>query len=268
MAEKDTIVIEIYFTEENLEETIEGVWEVLYEHYCTTIFDLTECSLTSYLNTARAYYNFLKSKKLVLHHIKSLYSHCSSVYSRVVATDIFGAIYFLAKINLVERNDIAEGIDKCCDYFEPYRGTPLNEWKRNYDKYAEELTFIQLVECMESSNASTSPSKEECTALQQPEESTPQTTPQDIFSGFTDNATEEDLAKLQDKCQMEEGAAKAAVLCLKEYSEKEVVDIHGWTKKHLFEALQALGLSCKINNFYKAFTAREEYMLKKKAVVL
>ena len=37
MAEKDAIVIEIYFTEENLEETIEGVWKVLYEHYCTTI---------------------------------------------------------------------------------------------------------------------------------------------------------------------------------------------------------------------------------------
>ena len=263
MAEKDAIVIEIYFTEENLEETVKGVWEVLYEHYCTTDFDLTKCSLPMYLNTVRAYYNFLKSKKLVLHHIKNMYSHCSFDYDCVVATDIFGAIYFLAKLDLIERGDIADGVCKCCDYFDPYNGTPLDKWKRNYDKYAEKLTFSLL----ESNNAS-SLSKEEIPIVQQPEEISPHTTPRDIFSGFTDQATEEDLAKLQEKCQMEEGAAKAVVLWLKEYSEKEVVDIHSWTKKHLFEALQALGLSCKINNFYKAFTAKEEYMLKKKAVVL
>lgn len=267
MAEKDTIVIEIYFTEENLEETVKGVWEVLYEHYCTTDFDLTKCSLPMYLNTVRAYYNFLKSKKLVLHHIKNMYSHCSFDYDCVVATDIFGAIYFLAKLDLIERGDIADGVCKCCDY-DNYVRTPLDEWKRNYDKYAEELTFDQLMGNIDSINIATSPAKEEIPIVQQPEEISPQTTPRDIFSGFTDQATEEDLAKLQEKCQMEEGAAKAVVLWLKEYSEKGVVDIHGWTKKHLFEALQALGLSCKINNFYKAFTAKEEYMLKKKAVVL
>jgi hypothetical protein len=271
MAEKETIVIESFFTEENLEETIKGVWEKLYEHYCTTAFDLTKCSLTSYLNMVRTYYNFLKSKKLVLHHIKSLYSHCLSEYTAVIATDIFGAIYFLAKIDLVERNDIAQGICRCCnccDVYNIYEGTPLEAWKKNYDKYAGELTFIQLVESMQTSNTSASPSDEESPTLQNNEQITHQPTPHDIFAGFTDNATEEDLTTLQEKCQLNDGAAKAAVICLKEYSEKQVVDIHGWTKKRLFNDLTQLGLSCKINNFYKAFTAKEEHMLKKKPAVL
>lgn len=269
MAEKDTIVIENYFTEENLEETVKGAWEKIYEHYCTTHFDLTGCSLTMYLNTARAYYNFLTSKKLVLHHIKNLYSCCSFDYNDVIATDIFGAIYFLAKLALCERNDIAQGISKCCDYFDSFNRTPLDEWKDIYNTYIEELSFDQLCESMDSVNTPTSlPSEEVMLAVQQPEECSLQPDPKDIFPGFTDKATEADLAELKGKCQLEEGAAKAAVRELMKYSENEVVDIHGWKKTDLFKRLQALGLSCKINNFYKAFTAKEDQMLEKEPNVL
>lgn len=264
MAEKDTIVIEIYFTEENLEETIKGAWEKIYEHYCTTYFDLTGCSLTLYLNTVRTYYNFLTTKKLVLHHIKNLYSRCVVAYGDIIATDIFGAIYFLAKVALHERDDIAQGISKCCDY-DSFNCTPLDVWKSIF----KELSFEQLMESMDSVNTQTSlPSKEELPAMQQAEESSNQPAPKDIFSGFTDKATEADLAELIEKCNLEEGAAKAVVRKLMEYSENEVVDIHGWKKTQLFKKLQALGLSCKINNFYKAFTAKDDLMLEKKPIVL
>lgn len=265
MAEQNTIQIENYFTEENLEETIRGPWVKIYEHYCTTNFDLTSCPLTLYLNTIRSYYNFLTSKKLILHHLKRLYADCSSNHNFIIATDIFGAVYFLVQINAYERGDISQGICKCCDYDDPLYITPLGEWIDIYNNEGEEFILEAMQNSMDNLTATMlSPSNEEIQPVQQSEEITPPLAPKEIFEGFTDAATQEDLESLKQMCQLEEEAAKNVIATLVEFDAGGIIDIHGWTKRKLFNELKKIGLTCSENNFYKAFKSSDDHIVKNK----
>lgn len=246
-------------TNENVEQYIEmDHFGVMYEKYCIN-WIREEFSLCQFLNTIISIHDYAISKrKLSKLFIKELFDEYEKDFSTSTAAYIFGAVYYYMCFTTPERKDILDFIEKNCDKAEYYgpEYEPDETWFENWKNQVEvELIF---------------PDWYSSSVTSQTVENTPdsQPAPHDVFFGFTDKVTEAHLAELKEKCTQNEGAAKAVVLWLKEYSEKEVVDIHGWTKKHLFEALQALGLSCKINNFYKAFTAKEEYMLKKKAVVL
>lgn len=260
-------VVEPVFTEQNLDDTINGPWETIYYHYITNENRFKDCSLITYLNHIYAISTFILSHRRE-HLISRLHEEVRMSFGNELTADIFGAIYYLIRIEVL-RDIIAIKrylyvLKEIDSFYQSEYDTPtaMVEWRK--------ITNDELNNRIIKYNIVVSPRPRMKKALLYHEEISKDTTlsipqsPQTIFPGFTSLATMEHVTQLREACLLSKKAARTVVLLLVEYDKEGIIDIHGWTKVRLFAELEKLNLNSKVNNFCKAFYHKEDLMLRKR----
>ncbi len=261
-------VIEPVFTEQNLDDTINGSWETIYYHYITNDKRFQDCSLITYLNHIYAISTFLLSHRRE-HLISRLHDEVRISFGNELTADIFGAVYYLIRIEVlrdilvIKRYLYALTTINSFYQSDDETSTPMDEWR--------EITKNELNNRIIKHNiiVSSRPRLKK-TSLDQEKIISDDTTvsipqlPQTIFPGFTHLATMEHVAQLRETCTLSKKAARSVVLLLAEYDKEGIIDIHGWTKVRLFAELEKLNINSKLNNFCKAFYHKEDLMLRRK----
>ena len=261
-------VIEPVFTEQNLDDTINGPWETIYYHYITNDKRFQDCSLITYLNHIYAISTFLLSHRRE-HLISRLHDEVRMSFGNELTADIFGAVLYLIRIDvlrdilLIKRYLYALTTINSIYPSDDETSTPVDEWR--------EITQNELDNrIIKHGIIVSSRPRLKKTSLNQEEIISDDTTvsipqlPQTIFPGFTHLATMEHVAQLRETCTLSKKAARSVVLLLAEYDKEGIIDIHGWTKVRLFAELEKLNINSKLNNFCKAFYHKEDLMLRRK----
>lgn len=264
-------VIEPVFTEQNLDDTINGPWETIYYHYITNDKRFQDCSLITYLNHIYAISTFILSHRRE-HLISRLHDEVRMSFGSELTADIFGAVYYIIQKEGVKKCTSVElflfAITKIVSFYttEEDMPSPMSEWyKIIYEESKNRVIPYEIKFFSNSQQKKLSLDQKEIISddATVPTVSIPQL-PQTIFPGFTHLATMEHVAQLRETCTLSKKAARSVVLLLAEYDKEGIIDIHGWTKVRLFAELEKLNINSKLNNFFKAFYHKEDLMLRRK----
>ena len=261
-------VVEPVFTEQNLDDTINGYWETIYYHYITNENRFQDCSLITYLNHIYAISTFLMSHRRE-HLISRLHDEVRISFGNELTADIFGAVYYIIQKEGFKKFTSLDlflfVIIKIVSFYttEDDTPTPMSEWfKIIYEESKNQVLNYKIGVFSSSGQKKTSLDQEKIIS-DDTTVSIPQL-PQTIFPGFTHLATMEHVAQLRETCTLSKKAARSVVLLLAEYDKEGIIDIHGWTKVRLFAELEKLNINSKLNNFFKAFYHKEDLMLRRK----
>ena len=262
-------VIEPVFTEQNLDDTINGYWETIYYHYITNDKRFQDCSLITYLNHIYAISTFLLSHRRE-HLISRLHDEVRISFGNELTADIFGAVYYIIHKEGFKKFTSLDlylfVIIEIVSFYttEDDTPTPMSEWyKIIYEESKNRVLNYKIDVFSSSGKKKISLNQEEEIISDDTTVSIPQL-PQTIFPGFTHLATMEHVAQLRETCTLSKKAARSVVLLLAEYDKEGIIDIHGWTKVRLFDELKKFNINSKLNNFFKAFYHKEDLMLRKK----
>lgn len=127
-----------FFTLENVEQCISNEsWKAIFDHYCDQKkrFD-NQVDLLLYFDIIKSIFDFLLSQgRLVKLNAIELYEQFCENYDDDLATDFFGAVYYMLATNPdLGREELAHAIyDYCKDA--NLRHTPMDEWEELVDSW-------------------------------------------------------------------------------------------------------------------------------------
>ena len=255
-----TLVIENYFTDENSEKTIVGIWEDVY-------YGMTDCyiggeKVFDCLNIVRSMYLYLGSKRLAAHNIPEFWEQLrsSKFLDRWERETVFSALYYiLFKTGKDQR--LCDQVRKLVDYDRPIGDdAPFdtfhdliqkNDSKSSDGSKSHEEDLIEFYNSPEgqaevAEYMANSPSIEDIERWMRGEEREDR---KNHFTFFNEN-TQMQQDELFTICQTT-GKPVNVINKLLEFHKSKIINTYNCNKKQAFEQLQAAGMKYSQSNFYK-----------------